>query len=127
MHIEPEGSGFEVAFPMGNVWGMSAPRLSAGVDRQITHLLGGSPHAQLAMAHRFPNLRSVDTNQVFWCAVNHGQVWDGRWVVPEPRLMNLECFKKSLSNITEAWSDFASAPLIQSTITESQEERTATY
>lgn len=65
----------------------------------ITHILGGSPHTQLELLAHLPNVTSVDGNQMFWCAVNFGKYWEGgRWVTPEPRLTNKECFKKSIQN-----------------------------
>ena len=97
----PEHKDIEIAWPMG-VWTKDYVAVWE-VQDQVTHLLGGSPHAQLETAGYFPNLRTVDGNQAFWCAVHFGKYWKGRWVKPEPALPNEECFRRSVENITEAW------------------------
>ena len=91
----------EIAWPMG-VWTNDYMAVWE-VQEQVTHLLGGSPHGQLDMAGYFPNLRTIDGNQAFWCAVRFGKYWKNRWIKPDPPLSNEECFRESVRNITEAW------------------------
>lgn len=99
----PELEGIEIAWPMG-VWSKDYCAVWE-VQNEVTHLLGGSPHAQLEMANYFPNLKTIDGNQAFWCAVRFGKYWDQKWVCPENQLSNEECFRWSVENITEAWKD----------------------
>ena len=101
VHVCPESLDIEVAWPMG-VWTRDYVAVWE-VQDSVTHLLGGSPHAQLQMAGYFPNLKTIDGNQIFWCAVRFGKYWDSRWISPEIQLSNEECFKRSVNNITEAW------------------------
>ena len=101
IHIAPDQNGLELAWPMG-VWTRDYASVW-DVSDQVTHLLGGSPHGQLKMAGYFPNLKTIDGNQAFWCAVRFGRVWSGSWTTPEPRLTNEECLRQSLLNITAAW------------------------
>jgi len=102
VHVAPDENGLELAWPMG-VWTRDYVSVW-DVQDQVTHLLGGSPHAQLKMAEYFPNLKTIDGNQAFWCAVHFGRVWSGHWVTPkEPRPTNEECLRQTLLNITEAW------------------------
>lgn len=102
VHVPPpEGYDIEIAWPMG-VWTVDTVAVWE-VQEQTTHLLGGSPHAQLRMSKYFPNLKTVDGNQAFWCAVHYGKYWSGTWKKPKEQLSNQECFRKSVENITEAW------------------------
>jgi hypothetical protein len=104
IHVPPpDDVVVEIAWPMG-VWTQDFTPIWE-VQDQVTHLLGGSPHAQLKMAEYFPNLRTIDGNQAFWCAVRFGRYWDGRWTKPEPALSNEECFRLSVQNITNAWAE----------------------
>ena len=96
-----ESEEIEIAWPMG-VWTKDYVAVWE-VQEQVTHLLGGSPHAQLKMAKYFPNLRTIDGNQAFWCAVKFGKYWDKRWIKPDKILSNEECFRLSIENITDAW------------------------
>lgn len=102
VHVAPpEGYEIEIAWPMG-VW--TEDNIAVwDVSEDVTHLLGGSPHAQLDMAQYFPNLRTVDGNQAFWCAAHFGKYWDDRWIKPDPPLSNQECLRLSVENITAAW------------------------
>ena len=98
----PEGYDIEVAWPMG-VWTEDYVAVW-DVQDSVTHLLGGSPHAQLEMSRYFPNLKTVDGNQAFWCAVRFGKYWkNGRWTRPEKQISNENCFRKSVRNISDAW------------------------
>lgn len=102
VHVAPPVDGLELAWPVG-VWTRDYVAVWE-VQDEVTHLLGGSPHAQLEFARYFPNLRTVDGNQVFWCAVRFGKYWDdGRWVKPERPLPNEEIFRISIRNVTAAW------------------------
>ena len=101
IHEIPPEWDIEIAWPMG-VWTEDNIAVWEVAD-QVTHLLGGSPHAQLDMAGYFPNLKTVDGNQAFWCAVRFGKYWDGRWISPEKPMSNEECFRRSVDNITDAW------------------------
>ena len=101
VHVCPESLDIEIAWPMG-VWTRDYVAVWE-VQDSVTHLLGGSPHSQLKMSKYFPNLKTIDGNQAFWCAVRFGKYWDGRWICPENRISNEECFKKSVENITESW------------------------
>ena len=91
----------EIAWPMGVC--TKDHVAVCEVQDQVTHLLGGSPHGQLETAGYFPNLRTIDGNQAFWCAIRFGKVWNKRWIKPNPQLPNEECFRESVRNITEAW------------------------
>jgi len=66
-------------------------------------VLIGSPHSQLELAAYFPNLKTVDGNQAFWCAVRFGKYWDGGWKKPSPPLSNADCFSESVRNIMASW------------------------
>jgi len=104
IHVCPpelEETDIEIAWPMG-VWTNDYMAVWEVSDK-VTHLLGGSPHAQLEMAGYFPNLKTVDGNQAFWCAVRFGKYWDGSWVKSDNPISNEECFRKSVENITKAW------------------------
>lgn len=102
VHIPPQKSdGLEIAWPMG-VWTEDHVAIW-DVQDEVTHLLGGSPHAQLRLADYFPNLRTVDGNQAFWCAAKFGKYWKKSWTKPDPPLSTEECFRESVRNITEAW------------------------
>jgi hypothetical protein len=103
VHVPPpdEIMELEIAWPMG-VWTEDHVAIW-DVSEQVTHLLGGSPHSQLDMAAYFPNLKTVDGNQAFWCAVRFGKYWDGRWVKPSTPLSNKDCFAESIRNITASW------------------------
>jgi hypothetical protein len=104
VHVPPpDAMRVEIAWPMG-VWTEDHVAVW-DVPEYVTHLLGGSPHSQLEMADYFPNLKTVDGNQAFWCAVKFGKYWDGRWIKPNPPLSNEECFTESVKNITAAWRD----------------------
>ena len=91
--------GYELAYPNALKFNKDA-RASLGhiseFAEQVTHILGGSPHLQLKLAKYFPNLKSLDGNLIFWCAVHYGKYWDGKWVKPNPPLTNEECFKLSV-------------------------------
>lgn len=101
-YCPPADYDLEVAWPMG-VWTEDYVAIW-DVQDSVTHLLGGSPHAQLEMASYFPNLKTVDGNQAFWCAVRFGKFWEeGRWIRPVKQISNKECFQKSVENITDAW------------------------
>ena len=102
VHVPPpEEVELDIAWPMG-VWTEDHVAIW-DVSEQVTHLLGGSPHSQLELAAYFPNLRTVDGNQAFWCAVRFGKYWDGRWIKPDPPLSNADCFAESIRNITAHW------------------------
>ena len=102
IHVPPsECSQVEIAWPMG-VWTEDHVAVW-DVSEQVTHLLGGSPHSQLELEAYFPNLKTVDGNQAFWCAVRFGKYWDGRWIKPDSPLSNEECFAESIRNITASW------------------------
>jgi hypothetical protein len=93
---------YELAFPNANKFNPNARRHLGFITdfaEQVTHILGGSPHSQLKLAEYFPNLKSLDGNLIFWCAVHYGKYWDGKWVKPNSQLTNEECFKKSVYNL----------------------------
>ena len=104
------------------VLGYSVPTRYGGTPCPIwefrdwpVHLLGGSPQAQLRLAGYLPRLVSADGNMAhqqahrcrFW-APRHRD-YDDRWV-PLSKAgdnrregANLECFRRSLAAIREAW------------------------
>lgn len=106
----PDGYDIEIAWPMG-VWTQDYAPIWE-VQDAVTHLLGGSPHAQLRFSHYFPNLKSIDGNQAFWCASRFGKYWRKRWIKPEPPMTNEECFRESVRNITNAWEEQKIADLV---------------
>lgn len=94
---------FELAYPNASGFNKEAGKdlpLVSSFGKYITHILGGSPHSHLDLSGYFPNLESVDGNQIFWVAVHFGKYWkDGSWIKPEPELTNEECFRKSVENV----------------------------
>ena len=102
VHIPPQDYDIEVAWPMG-VWTKDSVAVW-DVSDKVTHLLGGSPHAQLEMSNYFPNLQSVDGNQIFFIAIRFGKYWKkGRWINSDPPVSREECFRRSVTNISDAW------------------------
>jgi hypothetical protein len=101
VHVCPESVDIEIAWPMG-VWTRDYVAVWE-VQDSVTHLLGGSPHAQLRMSKYFPNLKTIDGNQAFWCAVRFGKIWDNRWLERDHNLSNEEVFRITIKNITDAW------------------------
>jgi len=94
---------YELAFPNALKFNKQAKQRLGFVGEfaeQVTHILGGSPHAQLKLAKYFPNLKSLDGNLIFWCAVRYGKYWDGKWIKSNG-LTNEECFKISVNNLNE--------------------------
>ena len=94
---------YELAYPMPAKFnpesGKNLPPLWKWNDK-VTHLLGGSPQKQFERMKYFPNVSTLDGNLIFWCAVQFGEYWeDGKWVKPEPRLTNKECFIRSVENL----------------------------
>ena len=113
--------GYELAYPNALKFNKTARanlEFISEFAEQVTHILGGSPHSQLKLAKYFPNLKSLDGNLIFWCAVHYGKYWDGKWVKPNPPLTNEECFKLSVYNLDRLLSSSSSS----SSSSESAEE-----
>ena len=93
-----EYEGLELAYPNADGFNKVPKNYWLwNIREDITHILGGSPHKQMEIKSMLPNVITIDGNQMFNVAVRHGKFWEkGRWVVPEPRLTNKECFEKSL-------------------------------
>ncbi len=100
--------GYELAYPSKTKFNPSAGKNLGFISEyagQVTHILGGSPQSQLELATYFPNLKSVDGNLIFWCAVYYGRYWDLRaraWRKPHTQIPNEECFRISVYNVNEA-------------------------
>lgn len=102
VHVPPKRSGLDLAWPMG-VWTNDNVAVWEVAD-DVKHLLGGNPHAQLEMSNYFPNLRSIDGNQIYVVALRFGKYWRGRWIKPNPRWSTEECFRESVRNISDSWN-----------------------
>jgi len=110
------------------ILGYSVPTRFAGTEvpvwefgRRPVHLLGGSPQAQMRLAH-YLNVVSADGNYAAKMAVRWGQFWtsgtatyaQNRWW---PRLDEMgeaiqndvpyEAFRRSCDNIMRAWTRFS--------------------
>jgi len=101
VHVKPKRIDLNLAWPMG-VWTEDHVGVWE-VSDQVTHLLGGSPHAQIEMSGYFPNLRSVDGNQIYVIALRFGKYWNRRWIKPDPQLTTEECFRRSIRNFSDHW------------------------
>lgn len=96
--------GYELAYPNAKKFNVNARKelgLIFEFSGSVTHILGGAPQSQLRMRDYFPNLRSLDGNLIFWCAVWYGQYWDGRWC-KQTGMTNQECFALSVKNLNKA-------------------------
>lgn len=96
--------GYELAYPNAKKFNANAKKelgFSWDFSKHVTHILGGSPQSQLRQSNYFPNLKSLDGNLIFWCAVWYGQYWNGRWV-KQTGMTNQECFALSVMNLNKA-------------------------
>ena len=93
---------YELAYPIATKFNPKSRKnlnvLISDFAESVTHILGGSPHSQLELAKYFPNLKSLDGNLIFWCAVHYGKYWDGRWK-KQKGMTNFECFALSVRNL----------------------------
>jgi len=107
-YYPPELINYQVAYPNANWF---AKNVFPPVDYHdnITHLLGGSPQSQLRLAALFPNIQSVDGNQIFNVAIRHGKYWTWKrgkgdcWIKPRREMSNDEIFKRSVQNVDHTW------------------------
>lgn len=94
-----------IALPNANWFAANTP-CPARFRDNVTHLLGGSPHAQLRLAPLYPKLESVDGNQIFNVAVRAGKYWSKtppHWR-KSPGLTNEQLFHVSVRNVDAAWA-----------------------
>lgn len=92
--------------------GFSVPTKFGGTELPVwefagwpVHLLGGSPHRQMAIA-RYMDVQSADGNVINLAATNFCKYWqDGRWYSITPRQGDApyEAFRRSCENIMAAW------------------------
>ena len=104
-YYDDDLAGYELAYPNARKFNPKAGwrlGLISEFKDYVTHILGGSPHSQLKLAKYFPNLKSLDGNLVFWCAVHYGKYWDWGWKKPEEPLKNEEIFRISIQNMMRA-------------------------
>ena len=76
------------------------------------HLLGGSPHRQITMAH-YLSVVSADGNYINRKATQFCEWWNGRrWIPLRPKQDDApyEAFRRSCASIMAAWRELASAP-----------------
>lgn len=113
----PELKDYELAYPNAN-WFTTNKFVPYEYRDNITHLLGGSPHAQMEKitttqldlyGHpvRFQNIHSVDGNQIFNVAIKSGKIWRAdkpHWIKPDPELPNETVFRKSVENVERYWN-----------------------
>lgn len=69
------------------------------------HLLGGSPHRQIAMAH-YMDVASADGNYISLKATRFCEWWNGRWWIPLRPAQGdapYEAFRRSCVNVLAAW------------------------
>ena len=107
IHVVPKYISYhEYAYPMG-VWDKSKTSFKGTlfpIYKNVTHLLGASPHAQYQLAQYLPNIISTDGNQMFYVAVRFGKYWEnGKWA-KQKDMPNLDCFLLSLANVYKMWN-----------------------
>jgi len=107
----------ELAYPNAN-WFTKNKYPPAKYRKDITHILGGSPHSQLRLitttqqdlfgnALQFPNIKSIDGNQIFNVAIKVGRYWSPtkpHWRKPnyyDHDWTNEEIFKLSVQNLDQ--------------------------
>ena len=76
------------------------------------HLLGGSPHRQIAMAH-YLSVVSADGNYINRKATQFCEWWNGRrWIPLRPKQADApyEAFRRSCVNVMAAWRNALAAP-----------------
>jgi hypothetical protein len=117
-HYFPEELlGYELAYPNANWFAQNV--FPPGEFRPfVKHILGGSPHSQLKLLQttqrdlynyplRFPNVESIDGNQIFNVAIKTAKSWFPKkphWVkVCET---NLEAFELSVHQVNQAVEAF---------------------
>ena len=108
---------YELAYPNAN-WFASNKYPPAKFRPNFTHILGGSPHSQLRLitttqqdlfgnALQFPNIKSIDGNQIFNVAIQAGKYWSPtkpHWRKPnyyDHDWTNEEIFKLSVQNLDQ--------------------------
>lgn len=99
----PELLGRDIALPNANWFARNVPCPPAFAPF-VKHILGGSPHSQLHHARRFPNLESVDGNQIFNAAIRFGKTWvpyKPYWL--KHNVVNERAFRMSIKNVQWAW------------------------
>jgi hypothetical protein len=111
---------YELAYPNAN-WFAQNNFPPFEYRLKITHILGGSPHKQInhlttdqvdlfGKPLRFPNVLSIDGNQIFNVAVRVGKIWKPikpYWRKPKKSLTNEEIFKKSIHNFDKVIKEIA--------------------
>jgi hypothetical protein len=99
----PELLGRDIALPNANWFARNVPCPPAFAPF-VKHILGGSPHSQLNHTRRFPNLESVDGNQIFNAAIRFGKTWvpyKPYWL--KHGVTNERAFRASIQNVQWAW------------------------
>lgn len=92
-----------IAWPTGQ-WGQKniLPPIWEISDR-VEHILGGGPKKQKFLAGYFPNLKSMDGNQIMHNALYH-RVWTGQKWAHETDWSKEECFLASMKGLEILWS-----------------------
>lgn len=104
----------DLAYPNAN-WFTKNRVPNIEYRRFFTHILGGSPQSQIKLittkqtdlygnSLKFPNIESIDGNQIFNVAVRAGKYWSPTkpfWRKPKTKMSNEEIFKKSVRNLDE--------------------------
>jgi len=116
-HITPELKKYELAYPNAN-WFTYNIYIPFNYRGLFTHILGGSPQSQLQTINttqkdlwgyslKFPNIESIDGNQIFNMAIRTGKYWNPikpYWRKPnhyDHDWTNEEIFKMSVRNLDQ--------------------------
>ena len=113
-YFVPELKNYELAYPNAN-WFSKNVNAPPGYREKITHILGGSPQSQIKLIKtkqlnlfgqplKFPNIESIDGNQIFNVAIRAGKYWSPirpYWRKPKIKITNEEIFKISVKNLNE--------------------------
>lgn len=96
---------YDLAYPNAN-WFSKNLFPPVEYRKNIKHILGGSPQSQVKLIRRnyFPNLKSIDGNQIFNLAIRAGKYWSHikpYWHKPKNKETNEEIFKRSVFNLNE--------------------------
>lgn len=116
--LDPRLLEFDLAYPNAN-WFSSNVFPTKEFRKKVTHVLGGSPSSQVSLcttdqrdlhgdAVRFPNIDSVDGNQIFNAAFITGKYWSEKrphWRKPKGAQLTVQqIYKVSIDNITQTWN-----------------------
>jgi hypothetical protein len=121
--------------------GYSIPTTYGGVSQRMKpwhfegrriHLLGGSPHAQIALYQQLSlcaEVTSADGNMAQLMATQYARYWDqGHWVAHPARGTHtpdlyLDCWRWSCAAIRRAWGHLVTLPPVQLTLVATEDRQ----